>query len=179
MGAKRAEARNSGKPDASEVLREILERLDYTPGKKAEIKALVATRSGELARLRAEAEESRKVKGREAAAKQHKSKPVGVRQVAATLPDPKPDHRKTGTAAKLAKQAGVSQRTMERPAGCASASQEGDRRRGGAGGRGRGERGSAGRQERPTVREIVDLLINADYGRPSAVTPPLPHPLGQ
>lgn len=95
------------------------ERLDYSPGKKAEIRLRIEEASGEWARrleearVRANEKRAEKAEGNKNAAKEkseNSGAPVGARpsRQARTSAESHP------TAAALAKAAGVSQRTMER-----------------------------------------------------------------
>jgi hypothetical protein len=103
------------------------ERLAYNPAQKAEIHKRIADESGRLAKMRSEAEESRREKAAESNKRRAAPRASGFRHVAeaekptpakpASPPvaaEPKPDSRKNSVAAKMAKEAGVSQRTMER-----------------------------------------------------------------
>lgn len=103
-------------------------RLDYNPTEKGQIHKLISEESGRLAKMRKEAEESRIAAVVESNKKRAVRQTSTYRHVAVhgttSAPAPacstpvqkaeKPDPRKNNVAAKMAKEAGVSQRTMER-----------------------------------------------------------------
>jgi hypothetical protein len=97
------------------------ERLDYPKEEKAKIHLRIMEESAKLDATRSEVAEAANLK-RSGAAKAKPRREDGT--IAPSLPPsggtvdaPKPDPRKHNTAAKLAEQAGVSQRTMERAMG--------------------------------------------------------------
>jgi hypothetical protein len=96
------------------------ERLDYRPSEKSEIHARIKEESGKLLARREEKAAEANRKRSEAAKVQHSVSKPRAGEKSGLPPSggtPKTDPRKNSTAAELAAEAGVSQRTMERAMG--------------------------------------------------------------